>query len=62
MPQQEVSARSVRRAVQDWKQQRKLERAEPVISQQYEPVREAQVDWYEARAELNGELVRIPRM
>ena len=28
MPQQEVSARSVRRAVQDWKEQRRLERNE----------------------------------
>ena len=59
MPQQEVSSRSVRRAVQDWKQQRKLERAETYISQQYESGREAQVDWYEAYADLSGERVKL---
>lgn len=59
MPEQPVSARSVRRAVQDWKQQRKLERSETFISQQYEAAHEAQVDWYEASAELSGELIEL---
>lgn len=59
MPQQEVSPRSVRRAVQDWKQQRKQERAEIYISQQYEAGREAQADWYEAHAEIGGELTKL---
>ena len=59
MPQQEVSPRSVRRAVQDWKQQRKLERAETFISQQYEAGREGQVDWYEDYAYLSGERVKL---
>ena len=59
MPQQEVSPRSVRRAVQDWKQQRKLERAETYISQQYAAGREGQVDWYEAYADLSGERVKL---
>jgi len=55
MPQQAVSARSVRRAVQEWKQQRQQARAEIYIRQEYEPGREAQVDWYEAYAEIAGE-------
>jgi len=55
LPQQPVSARSVRRAVQEWKQQRQQARAETYISQEYEPGREAQVDWYEAYAEIGGE-------
>ena len=59
MPEQEVSPRSVRRAVRDWKQQRKLERAETDISQEYEAGREAQVDWYEAYADLSGERVKL---
>ncbi len=59
MPQQAVSPRSVRRAVQDWRQQRKIERAETYISQQYEPGREGQVDWYEAYADLSGERVKL---
>jgi uncharacterized protein (UPF0147 family) len=46
IPEQEVSPRSVRRAVQKWKQERQRERAETYISQQYEAGREAQVDWY----------------
>ncbi len=54
-----LSARSVRRAVREWKQQRKLERAEIYISQEYEAGREAQVDWYEAQAEVNGEPVTL---
>jgi transposase len=59
MPEQEVSPRSVRRAVEHWKRQRATERAEVYISQQYEPGREAQVDWYEAYAELGGERVNL---
>jgi transposase len=59
MPQQEVSPRSVRRAVRDWKQQRQQERAETYISQQYEAGREAQVDWYEAYADLAGERMKL---
>ena len=59
MPQQAVSARSVRRAVQNWKQQRKLERTETYISQQYAAGREGQVDWYEAYADLSGERVKL---
>ncbi|MBV9612857.1 MAG: IS21 family transposase [Acidobacteriaceae bacterium] len=59
MPQQQVSPRSVRRAVQDWKQQRKGERAETYISQHYEPGREGQADWYEAYADLGGERVKL---
>jgi transposase len=55
MPQHLVSGRSVRRAVQEWKQQRQQARAETYISQEYEPGREAQVDWYEAYAEIAGE-------
>jgi hypothetical protein len=37
MPQQQVSAGSVRLAVQEWKQQRQQARAETYISQEYEP-------------------------
>ena len=59
MPQQEVSPRSVRRVVQGWKQQHKLERAETYISQQYDAGREAQVDWYEAYGDLGGERVKL---
>lgn len=59
MPQQEVSPRSVRRAVRDWKQRRQQERAESYISQQYEAGREAQADWYEAHAEIGGELSKL---
>ncbi len=59
MPQQPVSPRSVRRAVREWKQQRQLEKAETFISQQYEAGGEAQVDWYEAYAELGGEMVKL---
>jgi transposase len=59
MPQQEVSPRSVRRAVREWKQERQRERAEAYISQQYEAGREGQVDWYEAYADLGGERVKL---
>jgi transposase len=59
MPQQEVSARSVRRAVQQWKQEKQQARAETYISQQYEAGREAQVDWYEAYAEIAGERKKL---
>src|SRR6202007_2236823 len=59
MPEHVVSARSVRRAVQEWKQQRKIERADVYISQQYEAAREAQVDWYEAHADVGGERVKL---
>lgn len=59
LPQQKVSPRSVRRAVRDWKQQRQVEKAETYISQQYEAGREAQVDWYEAYADLGGERVKL---
>jgi transposase len=54
-----VSARSVRRAVREWKEQRKLERAAAFIGREYEPGREAQVDWYEAYAELGGERRKV---
>jgi hypothetical protein len=54
-----VSGRSVRRAVREWKEQRKLERAEVFISQEYEPGGEGQVDWYEAYAELGGERQKV---
>lgn len=37
MPQHLASGRSVRRAVQEWKQQRQQARAEIYISQEYEP-------------------------
>ena len=40
MPEQEVSPRSVRRAVQSWREQRLVERAETCISQQYQPGRD----------------------
>ena len=59
MPQYEVSARSVRRAVQEWKEEEKCGRAETYISQTYEAGREAQVDWYEAYAEVGGEQVKL---
>jgi transposase len=59
MPQQEVSPRSVRRAVQDWKQQHQSERVETYISQHYEAGREGQSDWYEAYADLGGERVKL---
>ncbi len=59
MPQQEVSPRSVRRAVRDWKQQHKVERAETYVSQHYEAGREGQADWYEAYADLNGQRVKL---
>ena len=59
MPAQQVSARSVRRAVQEWKLQRKVERAETYISQDYQAGREAQADWYEAYAELGAERVKL---
>ena len=59
MPEQEVSARSVRRAVRQWKEQGRQERAETYISQQYEAGREAQVDWYEAHAEVGGERTKL---
>lgn len=41
--------------MQEWKQQRQQARAETYISQEYEPGREAQVDWSEAYAEIAGE-------
>ena len=47
MPEQQVSARSVRRAVSEWKRQRRMEHSETYISQAYEPGREAQVDFHE---------------
>ena len=59
MPQQAVSPRSVRRAVREWKQQRQLEKAETFISQEYSTGCEAQVDWYEAYADLGGERVKL---
>jgi transposase len=60
MPQQEVSPRSVRRAVKEWKQQHhQSERAESYISQHYEAGREGQADWYEAYADLGGERVKL---
>lgn len=59
MPQEEVSPRSVRRAVRDWKQQHKAERTETYISQHYEAGREGQADWYEAYADLGGERVKL---
>jgi hypothetical protein len=55
IPQTPVSARSVRRAVQEWKQQRQQECTETYISQEYELGREAQVDWHEAYADIAGE-------
>ena len=58
-PEHSVSARSVRRAVQEWREQRKIERAETFISQQYQAGGEAQVDWYEAQAEIAGEAVTL---
>ncbi|MBV9612029.1 MAG: hypothetical protein JO091_06130 [Acidobacteriaceae bacterium] len=59
MPPWEVSPRSVRRAVREWKQQRRQERAETCISRQHEAGREAQVDWYEAQAEIGGECRKL---
>jgi transposase len=59
MPKQEVSPRSVRRAVREWKEQHKLERTETYISQHYEAGREGQADWYEAYADLGGEQVKL---
>jgi len=59
MSQQPVSPRRVRRAVREWKQQRQLEKVETFISQHYEAGHEAQVDWYEAYAELGGEMVKL---
>jgi Mu transposase, C-terminal domain len=59
MPECEVSARSVRRAVQEWKQERQLERSETYIGQHYEAGREAQVDWYEAYADIAGERTKL---
>jgi len=59
MPREEVSPRSVRRAVRDWKQQHQAERTETYISQHYEAGREGQADWYEAYADLGGERVKL---
>jgi transposase len=59
LPQHPVSERSVRRQVKLWKQQQATERAATFISQQYEPAREGQVDWYEAYADVAGERVKL---
>jgi len=59
MPECGVSARSVRRAVKEWKQQRQLERSETYICQHYEAGGEAQVDWYEAYADIAGERTKL---
>lgn len=59
LPQHLISQRTVRRQVQLWKQKQATQRTAAFISQQYEPAREGQVDWYEAYADLGGERVKL---
>lgn len=53
-PEPAIAEATVRRYVQRWKQQSGFGR-EAYVPQSYEPGQEAQVDWFEAVAKLNGE-------
>lgn len=55
VPSVEVSERTVRRYVRERKDQLGLATREVFIAQQYERGVEAQVDWYEAAADMDGE-------
>lgn len=55
----EVAERTVRQYVQERKRELGLERRETFVPQSYDWGQEAQVDWYEAWAELDGERVKL---
>src|SRR5262245_43062252 len=51
----DISERRVREYVQDWKLRHAINRCEVFVPQVYQLGVEAQVDWYEAIAEIDGE-------
>ena len=57
-PQAPIAEATVRRYVQRWKQASGNGR-ESYVPQSYEPGQEAQVDWFEAVAKLNGETRKL---
>lgn len=56
MPELEISESTVRRYVRERKQELGLSGREVFIQQSYDLGGEAQIDWYEAKARLDGEL------
>lgn len=55
----EVAERTVRQYVQERKRELGLQRRETFVPQSYDWGQEAQVDWYEAWGELEGERVKL---
>ena len=54
-PEPAIAEATVRRYVQRWKQTSGCGGRESYVPQSYQPGQEAQVDWFEAVAKLNGE-------
>jgi len=55
----DISERRVREYVQDWKLRHTNNRCEVFVPQAYQLGVEAQVDWYEAVAEINGQRLTV---
>ncbi len=55
----EVAERTVRQYVQERKRELGLEKRETFVPQSYDWGQEAQVDWYESWAEMDGERVKL---
>lgn len=55
-PEATVAEATVRRYLQRWKESNACGGRESYVPQSYEPGQEAQVDWFEAVAKLNGEV------
>jgi transposase len=58
-PEATVAEATVRRYVQRWKEAHGSGGREAYVPQSYEPGQEAQVDWFEAVAKLNGEARKL---
>src|SRR5215467_13485614 len=58
-PEPAVAEATVRRYVQRWKEAHGSGGRESYVPQSYEPGQEAQVDWFEAVAKLNGEARKL---
>lgn len=58
-PEHPIAEATVRRYVQRWKEANASEGRETYVPQSYEPGQEAQVDWFEAVAKLDGEARKL---
>ena len=58
-PEPTIAEATVRRYVQRWKETNACGSRESYVPQSYEPGQEAQVDWFEAVAKLNGEVRKL---